>query len=198
MKPGRSDGAVRAGSDASFTLPEVYSVGGLFRDTNRDLVPDETAAYLSVSGPEAPAAVVDLATRIGLETAGIRLPLAKAEGQEDDPAAVGFPILLGADHFQIQRLQEEGKLPATEVVPGEGFVQVVDEAFGDRNAMVVGGADSAGLQAVVDWLARRAPYLWTHGKGEYRLADVETEVRRFLQARKRSAQCLRVPQAAPT
>ena len=35
---------------------------------------------------------------------------------------------------------------------------------------------------MTDWLARRAPYLWTHGKGEYRLADVETEVRRFLQA----------------
>jgi hypothetical protein len=32
-------------------------------------------------------------------------------------------------------------------------------------------------------LAWRAPYLWTHGKGEYRLADAETEVRRFLQAR---------------
>ena len=38
----RADGAVRAGGDASFTLPGLYSVGGLYRDTNRDLVPDET------------------------------------------------------------------------------------------------------------------------------------------------------------
>jgi hypothetical protein len=184
----KPDGGFRRATDASFSLPALYSVGGFYRDTNRDLVPDETVAYLSLSGTEAPASVVDLATRIGLETAGIRLPLVRVAAQENDPAADGFPVLLGTKHYQIQRLREEGKLPATDVGPGEGFVQLVDEAFGERNALAVGGAGAEGLRAATDWLARRAPYLWTQGKGEYRLADAETEVRRFLQAREAPGQ----------
>ena len=40
--------------------------------------------------------------------------------------------------------REEGKLPASEVGEGEGFVQFVDGAFGDRNAMAVGGATKRG------------------------------------------------------
>ncbi len=184
----RAAGAFRAGADASFALPDLYQVNGLFRDTNRDLVPDETAAFLSLSGGGAPEAVVDFATRIGLETAGIRLPLARVDAQEDDPAAAGFPVFLGTDHYQIHRLQEEGKLPGTEVGAGEGFVQFVEEAFGERNALAVGGGDEAGLSAVTRWLAQRVPYLWEFGKGEYRLADVQTEVRRFLQARQAPGQ----------
>ena len=212
----RAEGPIRAGADATFSLPGLYRVGGLFRDTKRDLVPDETAAYLSVggvdgagyggsgpgaaqggarvgasgarsgaasSGADAAGAIVDLAARMGLETAGIRLPLARVDGQEDDPSAFGFPVLLGPGHYQIRRLQEEDKLPGTDVGPGVGFVQFVEKAFGERNALAVGGADEAGFQAAAHWLAWRAPYLWTHGKGEYRLADAETEVRRFLQAR---------------
>jgi hypothetical protein len=179
----RADEEFRRAADGPLSLPGLYSVGGLYRDTNRDLVPDETAAYLSLSGSVAGASVVDLASRIGLETAGIHLPLARVAAQEDDPAEAGLPILLGTDHYQIRRLREEGKLPGTQVGPGEGFVQVVDQAFGDRTAMAVGGADAEGLGAATDWLARSVPYLWSHGKGEYRLADAETEIRRFLQAR---------------
>jgi hypothetical protein len=180
----REDGAFRRGGDASFSLPDVYEVGGLFRDTNRDLVPDETAAFISLDGAEAPGAVLDLATRIGLETAGIRLPLVKLSTQANDPSTSGFPLLVGTDHYQIRRLQEEGKLPETQVGSGEGFVQFVGGAFGDRSALAIGGADEAGLATAAEWMAYRAPYLWTPGKGEYRLADAETEVRRFLQARK--------------
>ncbi|MCK5653454.1 MAG: hypothetical protein KAJ42_18845, partial [Gemmatimonadetes bacterium] len=184
----KTDGAFRPGSDQPFSLPGLYQIGGLYRDTNQDLVPDETAAYLSLSGAGAAGATVDLATRIGLETAGIRLPLVRIAAQENDPTTLGFPILMGTDHYQIDRLREEGKLPATDVDGGEGFVQLVDNAFGEKGAMAVGGADEDGLGAITDWVARRVPYLWQYGKGEYRLADAETEVRRFLQGRKAPGQ----------
>lgn len=191
----RADEDFRRPGDASFSMAGLYSVGGLYRDTNRDLVPDETAAYVSLRGAGAAPALVDLATRIGLETAGIRLPLVRVAAQENDPAEEGFPILLGTDHYQIQRLREEGKIVGADLgagdrlgAPGRGFVELVDHAFGDRGAMVVSGGDAEGLRAVTDWLARRAPYLWAHGKGEYRLADAQTEVRRFLQAREAPGQ----------
>ncbi|HSR42030.1 MAG TPA: hypothetical protein VLL48_07660, partial [Longimicrobiales bacterium] len=213
----RGDAASPAGPDVDFSLADVYSVGGLYRDTNRDLVPDETAAYLSVSGADAPGPLADLATRIGLETAGVRLPLARVAGQEDDPEAEGFPVLIGTDHYRIRRLGAEGELAGRVAIvgeegtgepgaggppgasgasgrAGEGFVQLVDGVFGRgeaderRNGMVVGGADADGLAAALDWLARRAPWLWTHGKGEFRLADAATQVRRFFQVREAPGQ----------
>lgn len=184
----RASGSFRRGADASFSLPGIYGIEGLFRDTNRDLVPDETAAFISLSGSYAPGSVMDFATRVGLETAGIRLPLVTVGAQEDDPSIQGFPVLLGTDHYQINRLQEEGKLPETPVGPGEGFVRFVENAFGERNALAVGGGDEAGLSAATDWLAYRVPYLWEYGKGEYRLADAETEARRFLQGREGAGQ----------
>ncbi|MGD2122687.1 MAG: hypothetical protein PVJ76_13125, partial [Gemmatimonadota bacterium] len=122
----RDPAAFRPGADVSFSLPGIYQVGGLFRDTNRDLVPDETAAFISLSGSGGASAVVDLASRIGLETAGARLPLVHMGAGENDPTTFGFPILVGTDHYQLRRLQEEGKLPETEVGPGEGFVQFVE------------------------------------------------------------------------
>jgi len=184
-KPWRTaaDDAFRPSNGPPFSLSGVYSVGGLYRDTNRDLVPDETVAYLSLSRADAGSALIDLASRIGLETAGIRLPLVRVEAQEDDPTDSGLPIFVGTGHYQVQRLQKEKKLPDTGVGSGEGFVRLVDDAFGDRTALAVAGGDAPGLDAALGWLARRAPYLWTYGKGEYGLADAETEVRRFLQAR---------------
>jgi len=107
-----TDGDFRPGSYEPFSLPGLYQIGGLYRDTNQDLVPDETPAYLSLSGAEAAGATVDLATRIGLETAGIRLPLARVATQQNDPTEAGYPVFIGTDHYQILRLQEEGKLPA--------------------------------------------------------------------------------------
>ena len=184
----REDPAFRVGPDAEFSLADLYRVGGLFRDTNQDLVPDESSAFLSLDGSGAAGAVVDLATRLGLETAGLRLPLARVDAQEDDPSALGFPVLVGTDHYQIRRLREQGDLPGTELAPEEGFVQFVEGGFGERNALAVGGADDEGLEAATRWLARRAPFLWRYGKGEYRLADAQRAVRRFLQAKSESGQ----------
>lgn len=183
-----ADGELRPGPDRTFGLADLYSIEGLFRDTNRDLVPDQTAADLSVRGADASSALVDLATRIGLETAGIRLPLARVGGGDGVAGAGGFPVMVGTRHEQIRRLRDQGRLAGAPPVAGEGFVQLVDGAFDGRGGMVVGGADGRGLGAALDWLATRAPYLWTYGKGETRLADLDTEVRRFVQAREAPGQ----------
>lgn len=172
-----------------FTLSAFYTLDGIYRDTRDDLVPDRTDAYLSISGAEGAAGVVNLAQRIGLETAGIRLPMARPAGEDDRPGELGFPILYGVDHYGIRRLREAGRLGSIDVPagPGQGFVEFVPEAFDDAHVLVVGGGDAAGLEAAADLLARRIPYLHlpdpARRKGSYRLQEVETEVRRFFQAR---------------
>ncbi|MCH6579778.1 MAG: hypothetical protein IH802_05385, partial [Nitrospinae bacterium] len=168
---------------SDFTLSELYTIRGLFSDTNEDLVPDRVDAYISLHGADAPAGPVDLAARIGLESAGIRLPLVRTAGQDDYPETLGFPILYGIGHYQTERLRDEGRLHTADGEPTEGFVEMVPEAFEDEHALVISGSDAAGLGAVSDYVARRLPYLWEHGKGEYRLEDVENEVRRYFQGR---------------
>jgi hypothetical protein len=186
---------------ADFTLSELYTLGGIYRDTEQDLVPDRSEAYLSVHGGDAPAGAANLAARIGLETAGLRLPLAKVAGEDEPPEAAGFPILYGLGHFHTERLREAGRLGTPTWSAGEGFVEMVPDAFDGRNALVVGGSDAAGLAAAADLAARRMPYLHdprspgadgTEGvaprKGTWSLAELENEVRRFFQARSAAGQ----------
>lgn len=189
-----SDAAYRAPADAPFSLADLYSIEGLYRDTNRDLVADDSRARLSVGARGVTPGVVDLATRIGLETGGLRLPLARVAGQDDDPSVEGFPILIGPGHYATSVLGAEGLIEGYAPEPGAGYVLLVDDAFGDpgdddkRGGLVVDGADTDGVGAALDWLARRSPWLWEAGKGEARLADLQTDIRRFLQAREAPGQ----------
>jgi hypothetical protein len=166
-----------------FTLSDLYTISGLFRDTNQDLVPDRMEAHIAINGGGSATRLAALAERIGLETAGIRLPLVGVGGQQDYPHETGFPIVFGVDHYQTTRLIRRGALAGSIDRPGEGFIQFVRGGFSGRNGLVIGAPDKAGLDAVTDYAARRLPYLWDHGKGRPQLADVETEVRRFFQVK---------------
>jgi hypothetical protein len=174
------------------SLTELFSTDGLFRDTRQDLVPDRSDVFLSLAGAQAAGAAVDLAQRVGLETAGLRLPLVRIGGQDDDPQELGVPILFGVDHHVTGRLEEEGRLALATREAGSGFVEFVREALGDRHALVVGGGDEAGLEAAGRVVAHRLPFLHEPPAGRraegYELWRVEEEVRRFVQARSSAGQ----------
>ena len=176
------------GASPDFTLSDIYTIRGLFRDTNQDLVPDRTDAYVSLHGTAAAPSVTDFALRIGLETAGVRSPFVRIAGQDDLLQSDGFPLLLGVGHYQTEQLRTSGKLHGLTTGPGVGFMQFVRREVAGRNALVIGAGDDAGLRAILDYASQRMPYLWQYGKGNYELEDVETEVRRFLQAREAPGQ----------
>lgn len=178
--------AVRDNPD--FTLSDLYTIRGLFRDSNQDLVPDRTDAYVSLHGTQAPDALAAFSARVGLETPGMRLPFVQVSGQNDHPETAGFPIMFGVGHYQTERLREAGKLVGDTTAPAEGSMRFVKGAFGGKNGMVIDAADRAGLDAITDYAATRMPYLWEYGKGNYQLSDVETQVRRFFQAREAPGQ----------
>lgn len=169
--------------DPSFSLDDLYTIKGLFRDSNQDLLPDRTEAFVSLHGTQSPDALAAFAERVGLETDGMRLPFVRVSGEDDHPEKSGFPIAYGIGHYQTRRLSEAGRLVGDPDTPGEGFMEFVRGGFGGRNGLVIGGGDKAGLDAITGYAARRMPYLWTYGKGNYQLADAQTEVRRFLQAK---------------
>jgi len=179
----RIDGDFRPDGDTGFGLPELYEVDGLYRDTNRDLVPDEVEGYLSVASGASAGLVADLAARIGLESAGLRAPLVVPARQTDEPGSLGFPVAIGSTHPWLTRLLDDDGLPGWTGASGAGSVRLVEDAFGGRDGMVVAGADDIGTDAALDWLAGTAPYLRTHERGGYDLDDARTHARRTLQGR---------------
>lgn len=174
--------------DPAFSLGDLYTIKGLFRDSNQDLVPDRTEAYVSLNGTQSPDELAAFSERVGLETAGMRLPFVRVAGQEEHPEKLGFPIIYGVNHYQTQRLRDVGKLVGAPDSAGEGFMQFVDGGFGGKNGLVIAASDKAGLDAITDYAARRMPYLWDYAKGNYQLNDTQTEVRRFFQAKEAPGQ----------
>ncbi len=181
-----ASGAAPARSDApDFTLSDLYTIRGLYRDTNQDLVPDRADLALSLATSDVPRGIVDVAARIGLETAGIRLPLADVDRAVQDVGEGGLAVLVGRSHDQVVRLQRDSMLHVMRGLTGAGlgFLEFVRAAAGRRHALVIAGSDSAGSEAIAGHVARRLPWLWTPGKGETELAAIERDVRRFVQGR---------------
>ena len=171
-----------------FDLSNLYSIEGLFEDTNNDLIPDASVTALILGEGSARPAVGWLATRLGLESAGIRLPLSESVSNLEEVPKEGHPILIGTQGDLIDPLREQGKLRGGELGAGEGLVQVVRKAIDDSAAVVVTGGDEAGLDAALDYVSQRLPHLDERGKDRPTLGDVVEEGRRFLGARNASGQ----------
>ncbi len=105
-----------------------------------------------------------------------------------EPAREQNPILVGRDNRLVQDLVKIGRADLGDLQPGDGVIQIVPRAFGDVTATVVAGADPAGTEAASSYLARRVPYVWDTRRGALSIADVKTELARFLGARSGAGQ----------
>lgn len=181
--------AANAGSaNPDFSLSQLYTLTGMFADNNRDYVPDHVHAYLSLNGEDAVQGVIDFSLRTGLETAGMRLPFIMLGGEEEYPEKHGFPILFGREHYSIKKLEKEKRIHGVSSEPGIGFIQFIPEAFQKNHALVISGTDRDGLLSATDYLSKRLPYLWNYGKGNYRLENIEEDVRKFFQVKSGAGQ----------
>jgi hypothetical protein len=174
----RRSGAVKDTLDVS----SLYSIDGMLGDSDSNLIPDRTEVLLAVDGPGIEP-VVDLAARIGLESAGVSLPLvypaSSIEKAESEPTL----ILIGTANPLIDRLVTGKKFERPDLKAGEGVVSLVRKAFGEKSAVVVTGADQSGLHRAIAQFAERLPHIWARGKDRPTVDDVEEELRRFLGGR---------------
>lgn len=131
---------------APLDLARLFETDGLLRDDDGDLVPDRVALAIVLARPPAVAvglALCDLAARLGLESAGLRLPLAVPFGAALPPDAV--PLVLAAPRPGLAR-------PA----PGEALCAVVPDEQG-RPSLLVAGDDAATAR-----LLRALAATWPH------------------------------------
>ena len=177
-----------------FDLSDLFTVAGLLQDTDRDRIPDTTETILVLPSKEGamsdmPAyGTAHLAARIGLESTGVAFPLVKLDSEIKDPEKERSPVLLGGGSQLAVKLDRLGKRRAETPPAGIGVIEVVPKAFKETPAVVVTGGDREGAEAATDYLARRAPYLWTVGRGEPTLEDIEDSTRKLLNGKTAAGQ----------
>lgn len=159
-------------------LSNLFTPDGLLGDSDRNLIADRIDAVLSPAGGYR--GVVDLAARLGMETAGVSIPIAKLPAEIEDGGEEPTLILVG-DH-PLAPASDSG------LAPGEGEIRIVPRAFGEKPALVVAGGDPSGIDRALSQLAERSPNVWERGKDRTTLDDVELDLWKFFSGRSPAGQ----------
>jgi hypothetical protein len=175
------------GAKENFDLSTFYANEGALADSDNNLIPDRVDVLLSADG-DGSEGIIDLAARLGLESTGISLPIARTAKSLTAPASEPMLVLIGTSHPLVDQLIKERKWEAPALQPGEGLIQLVKKAFGEKSALIVTGGDATGLRRAVYQLADTFPHIWQRGKDRTTLDDVEDDVRRFVAGRSPAGQ----------
>src|SRR5262249_29050943 len=97
-------------------------------------------------------------------------------------------VLVGTSHPIVEQLIKDKKWERPALKSGEGLIQLVRKAFGEKSALIVTGGDAAGVDRAVQQLAQRFPHIWARGKDRTTLDDVEEGVRKLVAGRSPAGQ----------
>lgn len=170
------DGPVpgRPGSGAKddMDLSNLLSPAGLLGDSDNNLIPDRVDAVVATGGVGA-SGLPDLTARLGLESTGLVVPMVEPAEGVDDPGSGPTLVLTGSDNTLTRELVDSGKVDLSVLDPGEGLIEVVPDAFGEKPALVVAGADEEGARRAVEHLAVTYPNLRERGDDRPTFDEVE-------------------------
>ena len=191
VAPTPEDGPIpgRPGSGAKedLDLSNLYSSSGFLGDSDDNVIPDRVDVILSPSG-DGSQSTVHLAARLGLESAGITLPIATTAEEIEDPGSEPTLVLIGTSHPLVDKLVEDTKLQLPTLDAGQGLIQVVTEAFNGKSAVVLTGGDEQGTARALQQVAERFPNVWERGKDRTTIDDVENDLWRFFSGRSSAGQ----------
>jgi len=196
-RPAASDAAAPAvqpparrpggGAKENFDLSSFYSIDGALADSDNNLIPDRVDVVLSGEG-DGVGGLIDLGARLGLESTGVALPMAKSAKSITAPDSEPILVLAGTSHPVVDQLTRDKKWEAPSLQPGEGLIQLVKKAFGEKSALIVTGGDAAGVERALKQLAETMPHIWQRGKDRPTLDDVEDDVRKVVAGRSPAGQ----------
>ncbi|HEX4809611.1 MAG TPA: hypothetical protein VH325_11815, partial [Bryobacteraceae bacterium] len=185
-----SAGTAGAGSESEaatpppFDLGSAYTLHGLFKGVPKMPVPSTLDSQLCVPAGAAGIAMANLAARMGLETTGLALPLAKAETDVLAKDVKVKPVVSESSALgkQVEKKFEAEGNHAPPLGASEGELRVVDRAFGKQPALLVRG-DADGSVAALGLLTDRFPNLWETGKQYAALDELRFDLHRFFSLR---------------
>jgi hypothetical protein len=166
--------AARPGNGAkdNLDLSNLYTSAGLL---GGDPFPNRVDVLL-VPGTGGAERLPELAARLGLEATGLTVPIVEPAATLARPASQPTMVLTGTDNRYVRQLADSGKVAIDSLLPGEGLIELVPKAFGDKSALVVTGADSAGAARALEQVAISFPNLAERGKDRPTVDDVEQEL----------------------
>jgi hypothetical protein len=182
--PGRRPGGA---AKEAFDLSNFYANDGALGDSDNNLIPDRIDALIVADG-DGTSAVPTLGARLGLESTGISVPIAKTATAVVSPDSEPTLVLVGTTNALVDQLVKAGKWTPPFLNAGEGLLQVVKKAFGEKSALIVTGGDAEGVERATKQLAERLPHIWSRGKDRPTLEQVADDVRKFLAGRSPSGQ----------
>ena len=170
-----------SGPKRDLDLSNLFTPNGLLGDADTNLIADRIDVVLSpANGIEK---TIDVAARLGLESAGMSVPIVRLPHEIEKASDEPTLVLLG-EH----PLLEEDSIPDVELDVGEGAIRVIPNAFGPKGAVVVHGGDDEGVDRAIEQLSERLPNIWERGKDRTTLDDVEMDLWRFLSGRSPAGQ----------
>jgi hypothetical protein len=182
----------RPGTEAAgkeFDLLGLYTTKGLYSDQDRDGVPDGLDATVVVPKEYAGPGPAELASRLVMGASGASFPLVLLESEIESRRALTAPVLVGPNGLSAD-LVRTGKLKLPALDDGAGLLKIVPKAFGKSSALVVHGADQAGLDRAVSYLSRTFPFFAEYGEGHPQLADLASEIDTLLAGGKGAAEAV--------
>jgi Zinc carboxypeptidase len=177
VRPGPIPPRPGASAKADLDLSNLFTPDGLLGDSDQNLIADRIDALLSPA--EAYEHTLDLAARLGLEAAGIEIPLVALPSEITDASEEPTLVLIGAHPLAPK---------PPELAPGEGEIRVLPEAFGTKSAVSISGGDDSGVERALEQVAVRFPHLWERGKDRTTLDDVEMDLWKFFSGRSPAGQ----------
>ena len=170
-----------AGPKRDLDLSNLFTPNGLLGDADTNLIADRIDVVLSpADGIEK---TIDIAARLGLESAGMSVPIVRLPHEIEKASDEPTLVLLG-EH----PLLDEDSIPDVELDVGEGAVRIIPNAFGPKGAVVVHGGDVEGVDRAIEQLSERFPNIWERGKDRTTLDDVEMDLWRFFSGRSPAGQ----------
>ena len=176
-----------SGAKTNLDLSSFFTPDGLLGDANDDRIPDRIDALLVPSG-DGVRGTVDLSGRLGLESTGISIPAARGAEAISKPEEEPTLVLIGRNHPLVKKLVEQNELALPPLRAGDGWIQVVPKAFGDKSAVVVTGGDAPGVERALRQVSERFPNVWSRGKDRTTLDDIEDGLWSFLSGRSPAGQ----------
>lgn len=171
-EPGPVPGRPGRGGKESLDLSTLYTKDGLLGDSDSDEIPDRVDALLA-PGTDGVAGLPDLAARLGLESTGLVVPLVVPAAEVEAPSSHPPLVLAGTGNPLTDQLADSGRVDSETLAPGEGLIQLVPDAFGEKPALVMTGGDEAGAERALEHAALTLPWLDERGRDRPTLDDVE-------------------------
>lgn len=187
LTPGYKDVAKRNAPEKDFDLLSLFSAKGFYSDSDKDGLLDSLDSVAVFPKNLSLEAIAPLASRLVLASAGASFPILQMEDEVEDVKALTAPLLIGDNSFS-QELIRTGKLKLPTLESSWAVAQVVPKGFNQSNVLAFCAADDQGLDKILSYFSGTFPYFAEYKEGSPQVADVSSDLEKFLKGEKGSAE----------